>query len=59
MADDVDLFAIYGGASYRHIVDLAKIENSVFVLPGGQSGVFNTTHYDDMLSLWYNGQYLE
>ena len=46
------------GPSYRQIVDLADMENSLFVHPMGQSGHFLSRHYADLLPLWARGGYL-
>ena len=40
------------GPSYRQIVDLADMENSLFVHPMGQSGHPLSRHYKDLLPLW-------
>jgi len=45
------------GVSYRQIIDLADMKNSVFVLPSGQSGHFLSRHYDDQIKLWLEGKY--
>ncbi|GAB5603159.1 penicillin acylase family protein [Thermus sp. FJN-A] len=46
------------GPSYRQIVDLSDMENSLFVHPMGQSGHFLSGHYADLLPLWARGSYL-
>ena len=46
------------GPSYRQIVDLADMENSLFVHPMGQSGHPLSRHYKDLLPLWARGDYL-
>eukprot|EP00040_Diaphanoeca_grandis_P034965 m.218586 g.218586 ORF g.218586 m.218586 type:complete len:1013 (-) comp33271_c0_seq2:43-3081(-) len=46
------------GPSYRHIVDMGALQESVFLNPPGQSGVQLSSHYDDMLSLWSEGKYV-
>jgi len=46
------------GASYRQIVDLADLQNSVFVLPGGQSGNVLESQYDNLLHFWRANQYV-
>jgi penicillin amidase len=47
-----------GGATYRQIVDLANLENSLFMMPTGQSAHLYSPHYSDLLPLWSEGQYL-
>ena len=47
------------GPSMRMITDLASPENSLFILPGGQSGQPFSTHYHDQLERWRTGRYRE
>lgn len=47
------------GPSYRQLVDLSGQESDQFVLPLGQSGSWLSPYYDNMLSLWQAGRYLE
>ena len=42
--------------SMRMIVDLGRLEDSRWVLPGGQSGNPMSPHYDDQLPLWLRGE---
>jgi penicillin amidase len=44
--------------TYRQIVDLGDLSRSVWVIPGGQSGLVGSRHYDDQLPLWRDGRYL-
>ncbi len=46
-----------GGASYRQIMDLSDWDRSVGINVPGQSGEPGSAHYDDLLSLWAQGQY--
>lgn len=46
-----------GGASYRHILDFADWDRSVFTSTPGQSGQPGSPHYDDLLPLWSEGKY--
>jgi penicillin amidase len=43
--------------SFRQIVDLGDLDNSVAVHPPGQSGQLASPHYDDLLPLWLKGEY--
>ena len=43
------------GSSWRMIVTFDG--DSRAVLPGGNSGVYVSPHYDDQLSMWANGEY--
>jgi len=45
------------GPSYRQIIDLSDLRNSVCVITSGQSGHFLSRHYDDQIPLWLEGQY--
>ena len=45
------------GASYRHILDLADWDRSVFTSAPGQSGQPGSPHYDDLLAAWAEGRY--
>jgi penicillin amidase len=45
------------GASYRHILDLADWDRSVFTSTPGQPGQPGSRHYDDLLPLWADGKY--
>ena len=42
-------------ASLRMVLDVGDWDNSLFVLPGGQSGNPLSPNYDDMLPLWRAG----
>ena len=53
-----DTLAMDAGASYRHIVDLSNLANSRFIHTTGQSGLAFNPHYDDLIPLWQNVEYL-
>ncbi len=55
---DPETLAMGHGPSYRQIVDLSDMENSLFVHPMGQSGHLFSPHYADLLALWWRGDYL-
>ena len=46
-----------GGASWREIIDLSNPDNSLCVIPGGQSGNPYSKHYDDQYWLWLRTEY--
>lgn len=48
---------VSSGASWRQVVDFARLDESVSVYPGGQSGDPASPHYDDQLALWAKGEY--
>ncbi len=45
------------GASYRHILDFADWDRSVFTSAPGQSGQPGSPHYADLLPMWAEGEY--
>lgn len=45
------------GPSYRQIIDLSDLSNSIFVLPGGASEVVTSKYYADMFFAWNDGDY--
>jgi penicillin amidase len=47
-----------GGPSWRMVVDLGNVADSFGVYPGGQSGSPLRAHYDDLIGLWVEGQYI-
>jgi penicillin amidase len=46
-----------GGATYRHVFDLADWDKGVATSAPGQSGQPGSPHYDDLLPLWQKGEY--
>ena len=50
--------AIVGGPSVRLISDLSGTTPTQLIMPMGESGNPKSSHYDDMLSMWANLQYL-
>jgi penicillin amidase len=46
-----------GGATYRHVLDLADWDRGVATSAPGQSGQPGSPHYDDLLPLWQKGEY--
>jgi penicillin amidase len=46
-----------GGPSTRRIIDFSDIENSMSVLPSGQSGNPMSKHYDNQAELFINGKF--
>ena len=43
--------------SFRQIVDLSDLSQSVAVIPPGQSGQLGSPHYDDLIDPWIAGEY--
>jgi len=55
---DEKTLTVNDAASYRHVIDLSDLENSVFISASGQSGNIMSPHYDDWLEKWAEGDYL-
>ncbi|WP_052700631.1 penicillin acylase family protein [Methylocucumis oryzae] len=55
---DTGRYLSQSGSAFRAIYDLAKPDNSLYILPTGQSGQIWSSHYQDMLNLWTSGNYL-
>jgi len=51
------LYKVNAGPSTRRIIDFSDIENSVSILPTGQSGNPFSSHYDDQAQMYINGQF--
>lgn len=45
------------GSAMRIIIDFADLENSISVLPTGQSGNITSKHYDDQATLFNQGKF--
>lgn len=45
------------GASMRRIVDFNNLNETQFIIPTGQSGLYNSPHYDDQADLFQKGLY--
>jgi penicillin amidase len=50
-------FRVAHGPSMRQITDFADLDASLAVLPGGESGIPASPHYDDHAALWRRGEY--
>ena len=50
-------YTVKGGPSTRRIIDFADIENSLSILPTGNSGDPFSEHYDDQVELFVNGKF--
>ncbi len=48
---------VTSGASQRQIYDLGKWDNSVSVIPAGNSGIVSNAYYSDQTQLYINGKY--
>jgi penicillin amidase len=45
------------GDIYEQIVDLSNIDNSIAMMPPGNSGHVDSPHYRDQVDLWIRGDY--
>lgn len=50
-------FNVNHGPSTRRVIDFSDIENSMSILPTGQSGNPFSPHYDDQAEMFVNGQF--
>ncbi len=50
-------YHIIAGSSTRRVVDFSDIENSISILPTGQSGNPFSKHYKDQAEMYNNGEY--
>ncbi len=51
------MYKVTAGPSTRRIIDFSDVENSVSILPTGQSGVPTSAHYDDQAELYAQGKF--
>ena len=52
-----DPYAQTAGASMRRVVDFSNLNETHLILPTGQSGLYNSSHYKDQADLYHNGKY--
>lgn len=50
-------FTMVHGSSQRLIVDLSNFDNSLGIIPGGQSGQVLSPHNLDLIDMWQNVEY--
>lgn len=50
-------FAVTGGASTRRLIDFKNVEESVGILPTGNSGVPFSKHYSDQVHMYLKGEF--
>ena len=51
------LYKVTSGPSTRRIIDFSDIENSISILPTGQSGNPFSAHYKDQAEMYINGKF--
>lgn len=50
-------FSVLAGPSVRMVIDVGAWDNSLFINNPGQSGVPNTSHYQDLHAKWRDGNH--
>ncbi|GEC77589.1 penicillin acylase family protein [Flavobacterium aquatile] len=54
---DNPAYEVKAGPSTRRIIDFSDVENSVSILPTGQSGVPSSKHYNDQAEMYAQGKF--
>jgi penicillin amidase len=57
--NDSGYYKVHAGPSTRRIVDFSDVENSVSILPTGQSGNIFSEHYDDQAEKYLQGGFIK
>jgi penicillin amidase len=57
--DSTGYYKVKAGPSTRRIVDFSDVENSLAILPTGQSGRIFSAHYKDQASKYLNGDFVK
>ena len=55
--DDTSMYEVTAGPSTRRIIDFSDVENSMSILPTGQSGNPFSEHYDDQAEMYVKGEF--
>ncbi len=56
--DSTGIYKITAGPSTRRVVDFSDVENSLSILPTGQSGNLLSKHYKDQADKYLNGEFI-
>jgi penicillin amidase len=51
------LYKVTAGPSTRRIIDFSDVENSISIIPTGQSGVQTSPHYSDQAAMYNAGKF--
>ncbi|TVZ09833.1 penicillin amidase [Cellulophaga sp. RHA_52] len=51
------IYKVTSGPSTRRVIDFSDIENSISILPTGQSGSPFSSHYNDQAQMYLNGEF--
>lgn len=54
---DNPIYEVKAGPSTRRIIDFSDVENSVSILPTGQSGVPSSKHYNNQAEMYAQGKF--
>jgi penicillin amidase len=57
--DSTGYYKVKAGPSTRRIVDFSDVENSLAILPTGQSGRVFSQHYKDQAAKYLNGEFVK
>lgn len=57
--DSTGIYKITAGPSTRRIIDFSDVDNSLSILPTGQSGVMLSKHYKDQAEKYLNGEFIQ
>jgi penicillin amidase len=57
--DSTGVYKVKAGPSTRRIVDFSDVENSLAILPTGQSGSVFSKHYKDQTQKYLNGEFVK
>ena len=57
--DSTGYYKVTAGPSTRRIVDFSDVENSLAILPTGQSGNVFSEHYKDQAQKFLNGEFVK
>ncbi|WP_298427697.1 penicillin acylase family protein [uncultured Kordia sp.] len=55
--EDTGEYNVYFGPSTRRVIDFSDIENSMSILPTGQSGNLFSSHYQDQAKMYAQGRF--
>ena len=57
--DSTGFYKVHAGPSTRRVIDFSDIENSMSILPTGQSGNPQSEHYSDQSEKYIRGEFVK
>lgn len=57
--DSTGVYKVISGPSTRRIIDFSDVENSLSILPTGQSGRITSEHYHDQAQKYLDGEFIK